>query len=531
MPKEKKQSFLGGVAALTIAVALVKIIGALYRIPLGNILGTEGTTHFNSAYKIYSLLISLSTAGLPTALSKLVAESRALGKYNQSRKLLRISLVLFAILGILGTSLMLFATEWLTGLMHNSLAYWPMKALSFSVVCVCIMAAFRGYTQGCQNMTPSAISQVIEATFKLLVGLTLAWYLVSALGRGVEIGAAGAIIGVTASSVLAMAYMIFHHFRHRRETPVSQDVPQSTGALLGRIFTIGIPITLGASSMSLIMLIDQSLIMDRLQTVLGLTEQAAADLNGQYEFALPLFNLPSAFIPPVTMCLIPFIAAATARRDHTKVTKLVSTSLRLTVLVGFPAGVGLSVLAGPILRLLYPARLASAEAAAYHLQIMGFTSIFVCLMLLTNAILQAHDKAHIPVFTMILGGSIKIATNYILVGDPAINIKGAPIGSLCCYGAIALVNLVLMDRVLVKRPSYIQLFLKPAIATAGMAVVAKGSFSLLAGRFGSNLACLLAIGLAALVYVFLVLALRIVTKEDLEMVPHGERLAKLLKIR
>ncbi len=530
MSKEKKQTFLGATATLGLAVIVVKIIGALYKIPLNNILGDEGVTYFNASYKIYSFLLSLSTAGLPVALSKLVAESRALGKYNQSRKLLRLSLILFTAIGAVGTAIMFFFTDELAALMNNSLAYAPIKALSFSVVCVCMMSAFRGYTQGSENMVPSAISQVIEAVFKLVVGLALAWYLVDA-GLGLSMGAAGAIMGVTISTVLALGYMVVNHLRHRNDTPASTDVPQRYRTLLKRLLAIGIPITIGASGMSLITLIDQSLIMGRLQDVLGLTERAAAALNGQYEFSMTLFNLPSSFIPPITMSLVPAVSAALTRRDHRRVGKLVNTSLRLTTLLAFPAGVGLSVLAGPILILLYPAQYDAAVAATYHLQILGLASVFVCVMLLTNAILQAHGLAKVPIITMFIGGVVKVVANYMLVGNPNINIKGAPIGTLVCYALICLLNLICINRVLVNRPSYAQLFLKPLLATAGMAVTAKVAYDLLSAPLGSSLATLGAIALAAAVYAVLVVLLRIITKEDLEMLPKGEKLAKILHVR
>ena len=530
MSKEKKQTFLGATATLGLAVIVVKIIGALYKIPLNNILGDEGVTYFNASYKIYSFLLSLSTAGLPVALSKLVAESRALGKYNQSRKLLRLSLILFTAIGAVGTAIMFFFTADLAAMMNNSLAYAPIKALSFSVVCVCMMSAFRGYTQGSENMVPSAISQVIEAVFKLVVGLALAWYLVDA-GFGLDIGAAGAIMGVTISTVLALGYMIVSHLRHRNDVPSSTDAPAPSGTLLKRLLAIGIPITIGASGMSLITLIDQSLIMGRLQDVLGLTERAAAALNGQYEFSMTLFNLPSSFIPPITMSLVPAVSAALTRRDHRRVGKLVNTSLRLTTLLAFPAGVGLSVLAGPILVLLYPAQYDAALAATYHLQILGIASVFVCIMLLTNAILQAHGLAKVPIVTMFIGGVVKVLANYILVGNPEINIKGAPVGTLLCYALICVLNLIIISRVLVNRPSYAQLFLKPLLATAGMAVTAKAVYSLLAGHLGNTLGTLGAIALAALVYAVLVLVLRIITREDLELLPKGDKLAKLLHVR
>ena len=530
MSKEKKQTFLGATATLGLAVIVVKVIGALYKIPLNNILGDEGVTYFNASYKIYSFLLSLSTAGLPVALSKLVAESRALGKYNQSRKLLRLALLLFTAIGAVGTAIMFCFTEQLAALMNNSLAYAPIKALSFSVVCVCMMSAFRGYTQGCENMVPSAVSQVIEAVFKLVVGLALAWYFVDA-GLGLDMGAAGAILGVTISTVLALGYMIVSHLRHRNDTPSSTDVPAPGGTLLRRLLAIGIPITIGASGMSLITLIDQSLIMGRLQDVLGLSEQAAAALNGQYEFSMTLFNLPSSFIPPITMSLVPAVSAALTRRDHQRVGKLVNTSLRLTTLLAFPAGVGLSVLAGPILILLYPAQYDAAVAATYHLQILGIASVFVCVMLLTNAILQAHGQAKIPIITMFIGGAVKVVANYFLVGNPNINIKGAPIGTLVCYALITVLNLVIINRTLVNRPSYAQLFLKPFLATAGMAVTAKVSYNFLSGVLGNTLGTLGAIALAVVVYGVLVLALRIITKDDLEMLPKGDKLAKILRVR
>ena len=524
MSREKKQSFLGGTVILAAAVALVKVIGALYKIPLGNILGTEGMTHFNSAYNIYSVLLSISTAGLPLAVSKLVSEARALGRYRQSRKILRVSMWLFVILGVLGTGLMLLFAQELAGLMNDSLGYWPIKALSFSVVCVCIMSAFRGYTQGQGNMLPSAISQIIEAAFKLIVGLILAWYFVD-LGLGLDIGAAGAILGVTTGSVIAMAYMLVDHIRSRRDDPAGTDTPSSSRRILRRLLAIGIPITIGSSGMSIISTLDQ------VQSVLGISEEAAAALYGEYSFGMTLFNFPSSFIPPITMSLIPAVAAAVARRDHRTVNRVVSASLRLIALLALPAGIGLSVMAGPILQMLYPAQPEAAVAATYHLQLLGIASIFVCLMLLTNGILQANDRAKAPIITMFIGGAVKLTMNYILIGNPEINIKGAPIGTLTCYALISAINLFLVYRIVEEKPRYLHLFGKPLAASVVMGLCAHFSYGFLAGFLGNALATLGAIAIAVVIYVALVVFLRIITREDLEMIPNGARLARLLHIR
>ena len=214
MSREKKQSFMGGVTVMAISTVFVKICGALYKIPLNNILGEEGVTHFMSAYNIYAFLLTLSTAGLPLALSKLISEANATNRRTQMRRCFTAAKILFTVLGALGTLVMLVFTEQLAAAMHNSLAYWPIKALGPSVLCVSVMCAYRGFAQGRQNMVPTAFSQFIEAFFKLVIGLPLAWYLIHA-GQGLEMGAAGAIAGVTAGTVLAMLYMIFEHRKTR----------------------------------------------------------------------------------------------------------------------------------------------------------------------------------------------------------------------------------------------------------------------------------------------------------------------------
>jgi len=549
MSNEKKQSFMGGVTVLAISTILVKICGALYKIPLGNILGDEGIAHFNTAYNIYSVLLTISTAGLPLALSKLVSEANSLGRTNQVRRCFRMAMTLFVAIGILGTAGMLLFTEELAAWMNNSHAYWPIKMLGFSFICVSIMCAFRGFAQGRQNMVPTAVSQLIESFFKLVVGLPLAWYLIDR-GFGLEIGAAGAITGVTAGIILAMFYMIFEYFRHRDRVPAGADTPESYGTILKRLLWLGIPITIGQAGMSILNMLDQKIIMGQLQdlTVRQIAggelsamtaaeiEQASSALYGQYTLSSNLYNLLPAFLPAVAISLIPAISVAATRKDHREVNRVVSASFRLIAVLAIPAGVGLSVMAGPILQLLYPSQAEAAAAATYHLQLLGIASIFMCIMLLTNSIMQAHEKVRWPIYTMLIGGVVKVSVNYILVGNPDINIKGAPIGTLVCYGLIALLNLILVHRILEEKPNYLAYFFKPAFASAVMGVACWACFGLVSKFFGAGylrqaLATMVSIGVAVVVYLILVIALRIITREDLKMVPKGEKIAKLLHIR
>lgn len=525
----KKQNFLGGAAILTVACILVKIIGAIYKIPLGNILGDEGMGHFSAAYNIYSLLLTLSTAGLPLALSKLVAESRSQGRLNQSHRYFRVGLNLFVVLGVLGTAIMFFFAEPLAVLLHDSLAHWGIRVLSISVLCVCIMSAIRGYTQGQNNMIPSAWSQVIEAAGKLLFGLVAAALLLNK-GYGVEIGAAGAIFGVMVGTVVALIYMALWLLRHRKDDPPSGDRPEEDSVLLRRILSVGIPITLGATGMSLLTLLDQAVILGRLQNALGVMEKDAVALYGQYTFGHNLFNLPSSFIPAITMSLIPSVSAAIVRRDDVQVNRIISASLRIIALFALPAGVGLSVLAKPILLLLYPAQQAAAAAAAYHLQWLGVASIFVCLMLLTNSILQAHGKERVPIVTMIIGGTVKVAMNWILVGNPAVGIKAAPISTLVCYALVSVLNLAAVYQTVAEKPHYASLFAKPTLCTIVMGATAKLSYDLLAGSFGNAISVFGSICAAVVVYGICVLLFRVITREDLLLLPKGDKIAKILRI-
>ena len=305
-----------------------------------------------------------------------------------------------------------------------------------------------------------------------------------------------------------------------------------------KVLTIGIPITLSNSAMSIITLIDSKIVLGRLGAISGLLPDTPTALYGQYTFGMDLINLPPSFVYPVTMSLIPFAAAAVARKDHEGANRIISSAFRLIAILAIPAGVGLSVLSGPILLTLYPAQQASATAAGPHLRVLGIACIFICIMTLTNAILQSYGHERIPICTMLAGGVTKIVLNYILVGNPDINIHGAPVSTLCCYMVIVALNLFFVWKYSPEKPHYLQLFTKPVIASVLMGGAAWAVYGfasrLLAGHsaYGANaLATMLGILAGVAVYAVLVVAMRILRAEDVKSVPHGERLVKLLRLK
>ena len=535
MATEKKQSFLGGAAVLAFGIVAVKIIGAVFKIPLRNILGEGGSADFSNAYNIYATMLTISTAGLPVALSKLVSESYARGRTRQARRTFHISLLVFLALGLLSFALMWWGNEFLAGLLNNPRAAYGIRTLAPAVVCVGCLSAFRGYAQGRQYMTPTAVSQILEALCKLIFGLALSMWLLK-IGQPDYIAAAGAIGGVTIGTILSLVYMALDYLRHRPEVQ-SGERCASGRAILRRLLALAIPITIASSMVSIITLIDTSLVQGRLQSALQYTLDETRALYGNYSACMDLYNLPSSLMVALTASVIPAVSAAITQRNTRQTARIVRSSFRVTALLAFPMGLGLWALSGPIFRLFYPRY--DGALGGQLLSTLGIASIFVCLMLITNSILQSYGRVNIPIVTMLIGGVVKIALNYSLVAVPSINIHGAPIGTLVCFALTAVLNLIAVARITDFRLNYPGYFLRPLLASLAMALTARGVYALCA-RFllteeSSRMLLLACVGAAILaavvVYGALVLALRCIRREDLELLPKGDKLARLLHVR
>ena len=541
---QKQNSFFGGAAILAAGILIVKLIGMFYKIPLINIIGEAGAADFNNAYNIYAVLLTVSTAGLPVAVSKLVSEANALNRRNQVRRTFRLALVLFLTLGLISFLVMFFRADALAGMMNDSKAAAGIRALAPAVVCVGCLAALRGYSQGHSNMAPTSVSQIIEALCKLVVGLGLAFWLVKQ-GKDPDVAAAGAITGVTVGTVVALIYMVLDFFLSRgREDTHGTDRPDSAGSILANILKIAVPITLSSSMVGIVTVIDSSLVQGQLQSALNLTEKASRTLYGNYSGALNIYNLPTSLMAAITASVIPAVSAALARRDRRGAARITGSALRITALLSFPMGVGLFVLGTPIIRLLFPSL--NVEVAGPLLSTLGVATPFVCMVLVCNSVLQAHGFINLPVIVMVLGGIVKIVNNYNLVG--AIGIAGAPVGNILCFGLALVLDLVVITRVIHNRPRLLPIFVKPAIASAIMGGAAWAVYGLLSrvltaeqvneagetirvvSRMGNALGIFLAIAVAGVVYLVLVVAIRAISKDDLALMPKGDKLARLLRL-
>ena len=530
MKKKSGASFIQSAAILMAASIVVKLIGALFSIPLTNIYGADGTGIFNVAYYIYTALFIIATAGLPVAVSKMVSEATTLGRHREARKIGRLALISFSLIGAFFTALMMLGVDAFLSFASNSMARYAVLAIAPSIFFVAIMSAIRGYYQGLSDMMPTAISQVIEALGKLIFGLLLAYYLMDR-GYNLEIVVAGAIGGVTIGTVLSAAYIILIRLRdvrrEKREDTGGQACAPS-GALLKRLFKIAIPVTVGASVMSLTNLIDMFLVMSRLQDG-GMTEPQANYVYGAYGMAVKFFNLPQTIIVGIGISIIPAISAALVLKNRDRAKSLTESSFRLTALLSLPCAVGLAVLPKPIMDLLYYSVPNDVIVAAPLLTLLGPAVLLVAMVSVTNAILQAIGKETAPVFTMLMGGIVKLIANYTMVGTPSIGIHGAPIGTSFCYGTVMVLNLIVISRTGV-RFSFRASFLKPMIAAAVMGVFAYFAYAPMAAVLGAKLGVLIDVLLSGVIYLMMIFVTRALPKSDILMLPNGEKIAKLLKI-
>ena len=531
MQSTRKQSFLHGALILSAATAVVKLISALYKIPIQNLISTEAAGDFKIAYDLYATLFIISTAGLPVAVSKMVSEAEAGRRGQESRRIFRVALMTFLVIGVVGTGVLFFNAELLAAWMSAPNAAMAIRVIAPAVFFVAVMCAYRGYYQGQGDMMPTAVSQVIEASCKMVFGLLGAWIVLGMSGTH-AMEAAGAMVGVTAGTVFGMVYMIVSGRKRMAKIPEESDgrAARTSKSLFAELMKISVPITISASVLSLTSLIDSALVKGRLQSAAEFTAAETDKVYGVYSLASTLFSLPPAFILTLAVSVIPAIAAAKARRDHLGMNKTILSSLRIMGLLALPAAGGLSALSTPIINLLYGAKLPEEVALAGSLLFaLGFAVPFVCLVSLTNSIFQSMGLVNIPVFTMLAGGVVKIVCNWLLVGNPAINIAGAPIGTFCCYATIAILNFAVIRRA-TETKGMISVFAKPLVATGGMVAAALGVYLLGERLVGAKLAVIAAILLGVVVYLLLLVVLRGILKEDLMLIPKGEKLAKLLHI-
>ncbi|MGN0478061.1 MAG: oligosaccharide flippase family protein [Hominenteromicrobium sp.] len=533
MSEQKGQSFLKGTAILTTATFIVKFINIFFSIPLANFLDDEGMGHFNTAYDIFIFFSVLASSGTPVAISRMVSVAYAQGRKRQADKIFHVAFVLFSCVGLAGSVIMAaFSRQFAILMNQNDRSMYAIAALAPMAFFMSLSSCLRGYFQGRSNMTPTAVSQVLESVIKLFVGIALAMYFMETTGLP-ELGAAGAITGVSIGSFFAVLYILIYYFRKKKQTEYSPDeMPVSgTKQIVKDILTFAVPVIVGSAFVSALDIVDSAVMMHRLQNAAGISENDAIAMKGWLGMARKYFDLPNAVIVPISTIVLPMLSGVIAKRDEDGIHRISTTGLRMTLMVAIPAAVGLCVFAYPICDLLLYSRPEFAANTAPLLMIMAPAVVTASLMYTTNSMIQAVGKVRIPVINMIAGTVVRIAVVYVLCGIPQVNVLGSAIGTFVSYLVMITLNLFALHRLLPEMPGVLRMSVRPLLAALVMAAVSWPVYWLLAQAISSKIAVIIAILLAIVVYVVAAVFTKAITREEIVHLPKGERIADILRLK
>ncbi|MGL4913001.1 MAG: putative polysaccharide biosynthesis protein [Romboutsia sp.] len=526
---KNKDSFLKGAFILGMAGIIVKIMGAFFRIPLGNLIGSKGMGYYQAVYPIYTLFLTLATAGFPTALAKLVSEKNAVGDYKGVHKIFKVSYTVLFMTGLIAFSIFFFGAKEIVTAMENPDAYYAMLAIAPALLFVPMMSSYRGYFQGKKEMTKIAVSQISEQFFRVILGLGLAYVLMDKMGP--KFGAAGAIAGATVGAMASTIYLVLVYISERKqrkeEKKASQHFKDETvGRILKKLLVVAIPITIGASVMPLVGMIDSMIVIRRL-TEAGYTPDQALSMFGQLTgLAMSIINLPSVVTISLSMSLVPSISEAFAMGNKTKARKDTKSAIKVTLLMVLPAAFGIASLAHPIMALLYPNEPASVGTI---LLVLTPCVIFLGLMQTMSGILQGMGKPMVPVIALSIGMIFKVIISYTLTGIYEINVFGSALGTVTAYLVAALIELIYVKKAMNIKFSLKEFVIRPLITVTTMFVVVKLSYGLLAEIVGGKLATVLAIAIGGTVYGIVLILIGGIKKEEILTMPKGEKIYKLLK--
>lgn len=522
----KKETFMQGVVTIMFSQILIKVLGLIYTLYLTNRegFGDAGNAIYASGYQIYALLLTVSSIGVPNAISKLVSERLAVGDNKGANKIFKVALVTFGALGAIGSMLLFFgahviAYSW-TQIPESELT---LVALAPAIFFVSISSVFRGYFNGRRTLKITARAQTIEQVFKTVLTIGIVEIVAYATSTSTEMMAAGANVATTLATFSSFAYLFMYYRLKRKE--IGNEIQSSTNykyenvkTIVKNILMVSIPLTLSSIMTSFNKNIDSFTVKRILSTYMP--ADIATKLYGQLSGKVDtVTNLPLAINIAFATALVPAISAAKAKNDRETATKRTSFSLLTSMLIGLPCVVGMIVFAQPILNLLYP----NAKEGALLLQLISVSVIFSILDQTINGALQGFGKVMIPATALGIGCLVKLVLNIVLLKIPFFNVYGAAIGSIACHAvAFTIVFNVLKKYVKLDLPLG-KFVIKPAIATGIMSVCSYTLYVILKGIIPGNTATLIAMAFAVIVYIAAVLALKIYNREDIYMLPKGEK--------
>ena len=517
--KSKAESFLKGTLILTVASFVVKVIGSLNWIFVSRILGGEGIGLYQMAFPIYFFAMSISQAGVPVAISIITAERVALKDVFGARRVFRISMTLMVFTGLLFSLLTYFGAGWLIEwqFIRDPRAYMAVVALSPTIFFVTLLASSRGYLQGWQRMTPTAVSQIVEQIFRVLTMVLFASLL---LPMGLDYAAAGASLGAFAGAIGGLLVLVYYHWKLDKDiereygpnlAPPQGEAPAPLGAIVRRIFSLALPVSAASIMLPIVSNLDLLIVPQRLE-VAGYTVPQATELFGYLTgMAVPLVNLATILTASLAVSIVPAISEARALKDTQRVYNQTAAAVRISNFVCFPAFVVVFVLATPISTLIY-----NAPGAGPAVLVSSFSIVLLGLHQVSTAVLQGLGH---PKINMILAAAVKVALNWILTAIPWLGIMGAAWATAADMGVAAVINLYFIWRYIGYRMELLQLF-KTMAAVAFMAGAVYLFYSFVMSTLAVNaVATFGSVFVGVIVYVAALILVRGLLEEDMARIP------------
>ena len=518
-------SFLKGTLILTVSSIVVKVIGALNWILLSRVLGGEGIGLYQMGFPIYLMAITVSSAGIPVAISIVTAEKVAQNDFKGAERVFHVTLRLLFVTGLVFSLALFFGAQKLIDwqFIRDARAYYSIIALAPAVFFVTFLASFRGYLQGWQIMTPTACSEITEQLVRVVTMLFFASYF---LPRGLAAAAGGASMGAGAGAFCALLVLMFFYQRLKKDLKAKQSlqntdsVQESSSSIISRLLKLALPVSLTSLMLPIVANLDLLIVPQRLEAA-GFDVRHATELFGYLTgMAVPLVNLSTIFTAALAISLVPAISEARALGWQESIRHKTGVAFRVAMIVTFPCFMGLFCLAEKVAGLIY-----NAPGAAPAIQAMSIGIVLLGMHQVSTAVLQGMGRTSIPVLNMIAACVVKVCLNWTLTAVPWLGIRGSAIATVADFGVAALINMYFIYKLTGYKMS-LPVFLKPLVSAGVMGVAILGVLYVASGLGGWVL--LLCIPVAAIVYGVVLTAIGGLTKEDLESLPYlGGRILRI----
>lgn len=547
MQKQKTSSprLISGVLILTASNLTVKLLGLLCKVPLQDVLGDKGMGYFNIAYSIFTTLYLVATAGLPSALTIMISGTPHNSvRRKQVERIFHVALSLFFTMGLLGAILMFVFARQLAEMAGSPDAYLCIMAIAPTLFFICMSSAIRGYFQGHRNMVPTAISEITEAISKFVIGIVLAYYAINR-GESIEVAAAYGILGITIGVATGMIFLFVCKFLHNHDknencaviAVIGEEV-SSKRSIFKKMFSIALPITMSSVALNLTGIIDAFSIINLMKAFT--TSHIAETAYGNYStLAVTMAHLPSAFIQPIASSLTPTLTSTLAAMKNSSTeeeriankeasVKVMHSCLKFASIISIPCAIGMSVLSGPILSLLFKDK-DSVSSAAPLLSILSIGVFFTAMLTITTSILQSHGLQRKTIISMYSGVLVKLVLNLILISNPNVGIYGAPIATVLGYFTMASINFYFILKHIGIRIEFFRNFLKAFVASGISSIVTIAVYRLIADLGYNTIGTFSAVIATAIVYFILLLLFNAVQKSDIVLLPKGQKIYRILK--